>query len=72
MIRSYESTLGRLLVAKRGYDGMSTGMIKNDSRQVLPCDVFVAISGAVADQCRNNTMNLLAITFCNHFFKFIY
>ena len=49
MIRSYESTLGRLLVAKRGYDGMSTGMIKNDSRQVLPCDVFVAISGAVAD-----------------------
>lgn len=49
MIRSYESTLGRLLIAKRGYDGMSTGMIKNDSRQVLPGDVFVAISGAVAD-----------------------
>lgn len=49
MIRSYESTLGRLLVKKRGYDGISTGMIKNDSRQVLPGDVFVAISGAVAD-----------------------
>ena len=24
------------------------------------------------NQCRNNTMNLLTITFCNHFFKFIY
>ena len=49
MIHSYESTLGRLLIAKRGYDGISTGMIKNDSRLVLPGDVFVAISGAVAD-----------------------
>ena len=49
MIQSYESTLGRLLIAKRGFDGISSGLVRNDSRKVLPGDVFVAVPGALAD-----------------------
>lgn len=50
MILSFENVLGELLIARRGFHGNSArGRVVNDSRKVLPGDVFVAIPGTVSD-----------------------
>lgn len=50
MIRSFEAILGDLLIGHRGFlgDG-ATGRVQNDSRKVLPGDIFVAIPGTKLD-----------------------
>ncbi len=50
MILSFEKVLGELLIARRGFHGdQARGRVVNDSRRVLPGDVFVAIPGTVSD-----------------------
>ncbi|MBS1372123.1 MAG: UDP-N-acetylmuramoyl-L-alanyl-D-glutamate--2,6-diaminopimelate ligase [Lentisphaeria bacterium] len=50
MILSFEKVLGELLIARRGFHGNSArGRVVNDSRKVLPGDIFVAIPGTVSD-----------------------
>ena len=50
MILSFERVLGELLIARRGFHGDSArGRVVNDSRKVLPGDIFVAIPGTVSD-----------------------
>ncbi|NCC94041.1 MAG: hypothetical protein EOM10_12290 [Opitutae bacterium] len=50
MILSFEQVLGKLLIARRGFHGNAgRGRIVNDSRKVLPGDIFVAIPGTVSD-----------------------
>ncbi len=51
MIRSFEKVLGELLIAKRGFNSstVARGHIVNDSRKILPGDIFVAISGTSVD-----------------------
>ena len=50
MILSFEKVLGKLLIARRGYNGDSCrGRVVSDSRQVLPGDIFVAIPGTAND-----------------------
>lgn len=49
MIASFEKTLGELFISRRGLEGQNHGQIRNDSRQILPGDIFVAIKGAVCD-----------------------
>ncbi len=50
MILSFEKVLGELLIARCGFHGNAArGRVVNDSRKVLPGDVFVAIPGTVSD-----------------------
>lgn len=50
VILSFERVLGELLIARRGFHGDSArGRVVNDSRKVLPGDIFVAIPGTVSD-----------------------
>ncbi len=50
MILSFEQVLGKLLIARRGFHGDSArGRVVNDSRKVLPGDIFVAIPGTISD-----------------------
>ncbi len=50
MIRSFEAILGDLLIGQRGFQGTgSSGRVHNDSRKVLPGDIFVAIPGTAQD-----------------------
>ena len=49
MITSFEKTLGELFISRHGLEGHTRGQVRNDSRKVLPGDIFVAIPGAVYD-----------------------
>lgn len=49
MITSFENALGELFVTARGLGGPARGRVTNDSRKVLPGDIFVAIPGSRFD-----------------------
>ncbi len=49
MIRSFEEALGPVFVARHGLDGYAPGRILNDSRKILPGDIFIAIPGSRMD-----------------------
>ncbi len=49
MIRSFEEALGPVFVARHGLDGYAPGRILNDSRKILPGDIFIAIPGTKQD-----------------------
>ncbi len=50
MINSFEETLGELFISQRGLAIDNTnGQVRNDSRKILPHDIFVAIPGAACD-----------------------
>ncbi len=49
MIDSFERILGELFIIRRGLDGNVRGQVRNDSRLVLPGDIFVAIPGSKTD-----------------------
>lgn len=49
MITSFEKTLGELFISATAWRATPAGQVRNDSRKVLPGDIFVAIPGAVYD-----------------------
>ena len=53
MITSFEEALGELFITARGLGGPARGRVINDSRKVLPGDIFVAIPGAHFDAMQN-------------------